>query len=103
MVMRFTHYFQKQFASNSGSLMFLDTAVNSNNAADYRLQAAEHPYATDVEWDPTGRYVVTYVSAWIRNGDNEYQVWSFLGRRLRKETKVSQNLFCLLDHCNDKI
>ena len=100
-VMRFTHYFQKQFASNSGSLMFLDTAVNSNNAADYRLQAAEHPYATDVEWDPTGRYVVTYVSAWIRNGDNEYQVWSFLGRRLRKETKVSQNLFCLF--CKDEI
>ena len=73
--------------------MFLDTAVNSNNAADYRLQAAEHPYATDVEWDPTGRYVVTYVSAWIRNGDNEYQVWSFLGRRLRKETKVRLIVF----------
>lgn len=78
----------KQFASNSGSLMFLDTAVNSSNAADYKLQAAEHPYATDVEWDPTGRYVVTYVSAWIRPNDNEYQVWSFLGRRLRKETKL---------------
>ena len=68
--------------------MFLDTAVNSANAADFKLQAAEHPYATDVEWDPTGRYVVTYVSAWIRPNDNEYQVWSFLGRRLRKETKV---------------
>ena len=52
------------------------------------FSAAEHPYATDVEWDPTGRYVVTYVSHWIRSNDNEYQVWSFLGRRLRKENKV---------------
>ena len=51
-------------------------------------KATEHPYATDVEWDPTGRYVVTYVSAWIRPSDNEYQVWSFLGRRIRKESKL---------------
>ena len=27
--------------------MFLDTGVNSNTPADYKLQAAEHPYATD--------------------------------------------------------
>ena len=68
--------------------MFLDTGVNSSTPADYKLQAAEHPYSTDVEWDPTGRYVVTYVSHWIRSNDNEYQVWSFLGRRLRKESKL---------------
>ena len=89
--------------------MFLDTGVNSTTPADYKLQgfyfffkfsnsnaetlfsAAEHPYATDVEWDPTGRYVVTYVSHWIRSNDNEYQVWSFLGRRLRKENKVCES------------
>ena len=53
--------------------MFLDTGVNSSTPADYKLQAAEHPYSTDVEWDPTGRYVVTYVSHWIRSNDNEYQ------------------------------
>ena len=51
-----------------------------------------------VEWDPTGRYVVTYVSHWIRSNDNEYQVWSFLGRRLRKESKVIfLALYCRLN------
>jgi uncharacterized protein with WD repeat len=75
-------------AMGSGSLMFLDTGVNSSNPVDYKLCATEHPYATDVEWDPTGRYVVTYVSAWIRPSDNEYQVWSFLGRRIRKEIDI---------------
>lgn len=78
----------KQYSSGVGSLMFLDTGVNSSNPKDYTLCASEHPYATDVEWDPTGRYVVTYVSAWIRPTDNDYQVWSFLGRRLRKETSL---------------
>jgi len=81
---------QKQYSSGAGSLMFLDTGVNSSNPADYKLSATEHPYATDVEWDPTGRYVVTYVSAWIRPNDNEYQVWSFLGRRVRKESKLNK-------------
>lgn len=81
---------QKQYSSGVGSLMFLDTGVNSSNPVDYKLCATEHPYATDVEWDPTGRYVVTYVSAWIRPTDNEYQVWSFLGRRLRKESKLNK-------------
>jgi len=79
---------QKNYTQGVGSLMFLDTSVNSSNPVDYKLQATEHPYATDVEWDPTGRYVVTYVSAWIRPSDNEYQVWSFLGRRIRKESKL---------------
>ena len=28
------------------------------------MNAAEHTMATDLEWDPTGRYVVTTVSYW---------------------------------------
>ena len=28
------------------------------------MNAVEHTAATDLEWDPTGRYVVTSVSIW---------------------------------------
>jgi eukaryotic translation initiation factor 3 subunit B len=40
------------------SLEFVDTS-------DFTItSSAEHFMATDVEWDPTGRYVVTGVSWW---------------------------------------
>lgn len=28
------------------------------------LNKIEHDHMSDVDWDPTGRYVVTYVSFW---------------------------------------
>lgn len=45
--------------------------------------AGEHFMATEVEWDPTGRYVVTTVTA-INQMENGYQVWSFCGQPLYK-------------------
>ncbi|CBY35911.1 unnamed protein product [Oikopleura dioica] len=81
---------QNKFQQGAGCMMFLDAGVGSSNPADYKLVATEHPYATDVEWDPTGRFVCTYVSAWIRPNDNEYQIWSFLGRRVRKESSLNR-------------
>jgi translation initiation factor 3 subunit B len=42
----------------NGVLEFIDTA-------DMTVMAqTEHFMATDVEWDPTGRYVITGVSWW---------------------------------------
>ena len=42
----------------SGTLEFVDTA-------DFTIMnTGEHFMATDVEWDPTGRYVATAVSWW---------------------------------------
>lgn len=49
--------------------------------------------ATDVEWDPTGRYVVTANSYWIHRADNSFWFWSFQGRLLRK---VTMEGFCQL-------
>lgn len=40
---------------------------------------------SDVDWDPTGRYVVTSVSWWEYKTDNAYWVWSFNGRLIRKQ------------------
>ena len=41
-----------------GHLEFYDTNDMS------MMNAADHQSATDLEWDPTGRYVVTSVSIW---------------------------------------
>lgn len=49
--------------------------------------AGEHFMATEVEWDPTGRYVVTAVTA-VNQMENGYMVWSFSGEPLYK---VSQD------------
>jgi len=48
----------------------------------------QHSNCTDVEWDPTGRYVVTFVShnKGVRN-ENGYKMWTFYGAELREERK----------------
>lgn len=71
----------------NGTLEFVDTAdftvMNQN----------DHFMASDVEWDPTGRYVVTGVSWWLHKTDNAYWLWSFQGRIVRK---CNMDRFCQL-------
>jgi translation initiation factor 3 subunit B len=43
----------------------------------------EHFMCTDVDWDPTGRYVATSVTS-VHQMENGYIVWSFLGQQLYK-------------------
>lgn len=65
--------------SMNGVLEFVD-------ASDVTVMAqTEHFMATDVEWDPTGRYVVSAVSWWGHKVDNAYWMWSFQGRLLQKQ------------------
>lgn len=45
------------------------------------LAAAEHFMATNVEWDPTGRYVATSVTS-IHQMENGFNMWSFNGKLL---------------------
>jgi len=45
------------------------------------LAAVEHFMATDVEWDPTGRYVASSVTS-IHQMENGFIVWSFHGKQL---------------------
>lgn len=72
-------------ASMSGTLEFIDTA-------DMTVMAQqEHFMASDVEWDPTGRYIMTGVSYWGYKFDNAYWIWSFQGRLLQKH---SADRFC---------
>jgi len=47
------------------------------------LNAAEHFMCTDVEWDPTGRYVATAVNH-MHQMENGFKVWLFNGQLLYK-------------------
>jgi len=42
---------------------------------------------TDIEWDPTGRYVCTYVSAFRQVMENGYVIWNFAGKVQLRVTK----------------
>lgn len=71
----------------NGALAFVDTSDCTI------MYIAEHYMASDVEWDPTGRYVVTSVSWWSHKVDNAYWLWTFQGRLLQKNNK---DRFCQL-------
>ncbi|KAG9785678.1 translation initiation factor eIF-3b, partial [Aureobasidium melanogenum] len=52
-------------------------------AANIMLMNSEDHYGmTDVEWDPTGRYVTTSASVWTHQMENGYRLWTFFGQLL---------------------
>ncbi|KAF6171307.1 hypothetical protein GIB67_036975 [Kingdonia uniflora] len=46
----------------------------------------EHFMATDIEWDPTGRYVATSVTS-VHEMENGFNIWSFSGKLLYRIPK----------------
>lgn len=71
----------------NGALEFIDTK-------DFQtMNSTEHFMATDIEWDPTGRYVASCVSWWGHKVDNAYWIWSFQGKCLKRH---SVEKFCQL-------
>jgi translation initiation factor 3 subunit B len=66
--------------SAEGPLEFVDTS-------DFSIMNTLMPeMTTDIEWDPTGRYVVAGVSAWTgKVSDTGYSLLSFQGKVIRKE------------------
>lgn len=63
---------------SSSQLEFIDTSDMTV------MNSGEHLMVSDVEWDPTGRFLISVVSWWAHKIDNAYWVWSFQGRLLRK-------------------
>lgn len=62
-----------------GTFEFVDTTN------DFLITASpDHFRASEVKWDPTGRYVVTGVSAWKFKEDTGYNMYSFQGRIIRR-------------------
>ncbi|KAH9976378.1 translation initiation factor eIF-3b [Lactifluus volemus] len=49
-----------------------------------QLGVADHYGVTDVEWDPSGRYLATAASAWTHTIENGYAIWDFRGQEIEK-------------------
>ncbi|XP_010933521.1 eukaryotic translation initiation factor 3 subunit B [Elaeis guineensis] len=50
------------------------------------MATGEHFMATDIEWDPTGRYVATAVTS-VHEMENGFHIWSFNGKLLYRIPK----------------
>lgn len=74
-------------SSGGGSLEFVDTKEF------LVMNTTDHYQMSDVEWDPTGRYVVTGVSVWKTKVDTGYWIWSFQGKILKR---INQEKFAQL-------
>ncbi|KAF1355404.1 eukaryotic translation initiation factor eIF2A-domain-containing protein [Delphinella strobiligena] len=54
--------------------------------ANLQLMAtADHYGVTDIEWDPSGRFVATSASVWKHRMENGYHLYDFRGTLLREE------------------
>ncbi|KAK0625490.1 eukaryotic translation initiation factor 3 [Bombardia bombarda] len=49
------------------------------------MNIAEHYGVTDIEWDPSGRFVATWASSWKHSMENGYHLYDFKGEQLREE------------------
>jgi len=49
------------------------------------MNTADHYGVTDVEWDPSGRFVATWASMWKHSMENGYHIYDFKGEALREE------------------
>merc|ERR1712205_297391 len=65
----------------AGQLEWVDVNVQQT------IGEAEHFMCSDIEWDPTGRFVATSVSHWRHQMENGYILWSSHGRELSHEKK----------------
>lgn len=80
--------------SPRGGFVVLAGLKNLNGALEFynvndleSMSTDEHFMATHVEWDPTGRQVATYVSAWAHQFENGYNLWTFQGKLIRHVVK----------------
>jgi translation initiation factor 3 subunit B len=49
------------------------------------MNTADHYGVTDIDWDPTGRFVATSASVWKHTMENGYHLYDFKGEQLREE------------------
>lgn len=63
----------KMGSNQGGLLLFVDT----NDCSIMAKQ--EHVDLSDVEWDPTGRYVTSYVNIHNAKRDHSFKIWTFQG------------------------
>ncbi len=55
------------------------------------MSQEEHFNCRDLEWDPTGRFVASYVSCFDTQVDTGYILWNFQGRKLQQHNVRRKN------------
>lgn len=48
------------------------------------MASVEHYGVTDIEWDPSGRYVASSVSVWRHTVENGFAIWDFRGQEQQR-------------------
>ncbi|KAJ7225418.1 eukaryotic translation initiation factor eIF2A-domain-containing protein [Mycena pura] len=82
-------------SSSKSELEFWDLDFNLDDVGQTRanqdwgsgiqlLGTADHYALTDVEWDPSGRYLATSASSWTHTLENGYAIWDFRGQEITK-------------------
>lgn len=85
------HVILAQIGSNSKFEMEfydldLEEKADEPGAGIRMVKTVEHYGMTDIEWDPSGRYVSTAGSIWMNTMEAGYAVWDFKGEQLVKNT-----------------
>jgi translation initiation factor 3 subunit B len=82
------------FWSPRGDFIVLAGLRNLNGVLEFfnvkdmeTMGTGEHMMCTNVDWDPSGRFVTTTVSSWHHQLDTGYNLFSFSGRTMLKVLK----------------
>ncbi|KAI6659042.1 Eukaryotic translation initiation factor 3 subunit B [Oopsacas minuta] len=67
-------------SQNTGDLIFIDATEFSV------INRQNHTGFTDIQWDPTGRYLCSYINYMTRATECSYALWTFYGRCYYKFT-----------------
>ncbi|KAI8384078.1 eukaryotic translation initiation factor eIF2A-domain-containing protein [Blakeslea trispora] len=84
--LRSSSVFDLEFYDIDFEPLSTDKKSKSDVGASVQLLATQDHYGvSDVEWDPTGRYVVTGSSMWRHSADHGFCIWDFKGQLLFKQ------------------
>ncbi|POW06563.1 hypothetical protein PSHT_10300 [Puccinia striiformis] len=77
-------------SSSKFDLEFWDTDLDESDkdlgSGISLLSSVEHYGMTELEWDPSGRYLATIGSMWLSSPESGYAIWDFKGELMHKAT-----------------
>lgn len=57
------------------------------------IASREHFLATDIAWDPSGRFVASWVSAWKQSSDHGFVIWDVRGEQICRLNAARMSYF----------